>query len=143
MATTRPESLEKMRYISGVGEQKLEQYGASFLKLIQSSPLPDILKNNLSDTVNETLVLLNQGLHIETIASQRDIKLSTVYTHLADAIEVGLIEAKAVLQLSDGEYNEIINALEMHLDDDKLKPAFDALEGQYDYGILKCVQASF
>jgi len=143
MATTRPESLEKMRYISGVGEQKLEQYGASFLKLIQSSPLPDILKNNLSDTVNETLVLLNQGLHIETIASQRDIKLSTVYTHLADAIEVGLIEAKAVLQLSDGEHNEIINALEMHQDDDKLKPAFDALEGQYDYGILKCVQASF
>lgn len=143
MARTRPESLERMQYISGVGEQKLKKYGQSFLEVIQSSPLPELLQNNLSDTVNETLALLNDGFDIETIASKRDIKLSTVYTHLADAIEVGLIEAKEVLQLSDGEHNEIINALEMNADDDKLKPVFDALDGSYDYGILKCVQASF
>jgi len=143
MAKTRPATLEAMRYISGVGEQKLNKYGDTFLEVIISSPLPDILKNNLSDTVNETLTLLNDGLDAETIASKRDIKLSTVYTHFADAIEVGLIEAKNVLQLSDGEHNEIVNALEIHMDDDRLKPAFDALEGNYDYGILKCVQASF
>jgi len=143
MARTRPENLERMQYISGVGEQKLKQYGQSFIEIIQSSPLPDILQNNLSDTVNDTLILLNDGLDIESIARKRDIKLSTVYTHLADAIEAGLIEAKEVLQLSDGEHNEIINALEMNMDDDRLKPAFDALEGNYDYGILKCVQASF
>ena len=143
MAKTRPESLDRMQYISGVGEQKLKKFGASFLDVIQASPLPDILKNNLSDTVNETLTLLNDGLEIEAIASQRDIKLSTIYTHLADAVEAGLVDAKEVLQLSDGEYNEIINALEMNMDDDRLKPAYDALEGQHDYGILKCVQASF
>jgi len=130
MAKTRPESLERMQYISGVGEQKLKKFGQSFLDVILASPLPDILQNNLSDTVNETLTLLNQGFDAETIASTRDIKLSTVYTHFADAIEVGLIEAKTVLQLSDGEHNEIVNALEMHMDDDRLKPAFDALEGQ-------------
>ena len=143
MAKTRPESLERMQYISGVGEQKLKQYGQSFLDVILASPLPDILQNNLSDTVNETLALLNDGFDAEAIASKRDIKLSTVYTHFADAIEVGLIEAKTVLHLSDGEHNEIVNALEMHMDDDRLKPAFDALEGNYDYGILKCVQAGF
>lgn len=143
MAKIRPENLERMLYISGVGEQKLKQYGQSFLDVIQSSPLPDILQNNLSDTVNETLTLLNDGLDIEAIAIKREIKLSTVYTHLADAIEVGLIEAKTVLNLSEGEHNEIVNALEMNMEDDRLKPAFDALEGQYDYGILKCVQASF
>lgn len=143
MAKTRPENLDRMQYISGVGEQKLKKFGQSFLEVIQASPLPDILQNNLSDTVNETLSLLNDGLDAETIASQRDIKLSTVYTHFADAIEAGLIEAKNVLQLSECEHNEIINALEMNMDDDRLKPAFDALEGAYDYGILKCVQASF
>lgn len=143
MAKIRPENLERMQYISGVGEQKLKKFGQSFLEVIQSSPLPDILQNNLSDTVNETLALLNDGLEAEAIANKRDIKLSTVYTHFADAIEAGLIEAKNVLQLSDGEHNEIINALEMNMDDDRLKPAFDALDGQYDYGILKCVQASF
>lgn len=141
MAKLRPESLERMQYISGVGEKKLEKFGKSFLAVIKSSPLPDLLQNNLSDTVNETLTLLNDGLDIEAIATKRDIKLSTVYTHLADAIEVGLIDAKDVLQLSDAEYTEIIHAIEMHADDDKLKPVFDALEGSYDYGILKCIQA--
>ena len=143
MAKTRPVNLDRMQYISGVGEQKLKKFGQTFLEVIQSSPLPDVLQNNLSDTVNETLTLLNDGLDAEAIASQRDIKLSTVYTHFADAIEAGLIEAKEVLQLSEGEHNEIINALEMNMEDDRLKPAFDALEGAYDYGILKCVQASF
>lgn len=143
MAKVRPENLERMQYISGVGEQKLKKFGQTFLEVIISSPLPGMLQNNLSDTVNETLTLLNDGIDIESIANQRDIKLSTVYTHLADAIEVGLIEAKEVLQLSDVEHNEIVNALEMHMDDDRLKPAYDALDGSYDYGILKCVQASF
>ena len=143
MAKTRPDNLEAMRYISGVGEQKLDKYGDSFLTIIQSSPLPDILKNNLSDTVNETLILLNDGHDIENIASKRDIKISTVYTHIADAIEVGLVDAKEVLQLTDDQHNEIIATLEMNEDESRLKPVFDSLEGQYDYGVLKCVQASF
>jgi ATP-dependent DNA helicase RecQ len=144
MAKTRPVTLETMQYIPGVGEKKLDKFGQSFLDVIQSSPLPDILQNNLSDTINETLSLLNEGNDIETIASKRDIKVSTVYTHIADAIEVGLIDAKDVLQLTDDQHNEIIAALEMNNDDEgRLKPVFDTLEGQYDYGILKCVQASF
>ena len=144
MARTRPVTPEAMRYISGVGEQKLDKYGESFLDVIQSCPLPDILQNNLSDTVNETLSLLNDGNNIETIASKRDIKVSTVYTHIADAIDVGLIDAKTVLQLNDSEYDEIIAALEINEDDSgRLKPVYDAFDGNYDYGILKCVQASF
>jgi len=143
MAKTRPDNLQAMRYISGVGEQKLDKYGDSFLTIIQSSPLPDILKNTLSDTVNETLILLNDGHDIENIASKRDIKISTVYTHIADAIEVGLVDAKEVLQLTDDQHNEIIATLEMNEDECRLKPVFDSLEGQYDYGVLKCVQASF
>ena len=144
MAKTRPDNLEAMRYISGVGEQKLNKFGESFLDIILSSPLPDILKNNLSDTINETLSLLNDGNDIDSIASKRDIKISTVYTHIADAIEVGLVDAKDVLQLSDDQHNEIIVALEMNDNDEgRLKPVFDSLDGSYDYGVLKCVQASF
>ena len=144
MAKTRPATLEAMRYISGIGEQKLDKYGKSFLTIILASPLPDILQNNLSDTINETLSLINDGHDIDSIASKRDIKVSTVYTHIADAIEVGLLEAQQVLQLTDDQHNEIIHALEMNDDDEgRLKPVFDSLEGQYDYGILKCVQASF
>ncbi|MDH5600123.1 MAG: DNA helicase RecQ [Gammaproteobacteria bacterium] len=144
MASTRPTTLEALRYISGVGEQKLEQYGERFLAIIHSLPLPELLQNNLSDTINETLSLINEGIDIETIASQRDLKLSTIYSHIAEAVEVGLLEAKEILQLSDSEYDEITAALEMNEDKDgRLKPVYDAFEGQYDYGVLKCVQASF
>ena len=144
MAKTRPTDLEAMRYISGVGEQKLAKFGSSFLEIILDSPLPDILKNNLSDTINETLILLNQGQKLDQIAENRSIKVSTVYSHVAEAIAAGLLDARKVLSLAEEDYREIIVALEMTMDEEgRLKPVYDALDEKYDYGILKCVQASF
>ena len=144
MAATRPETLEAMRYISGVGEQKLEKYGRSFLNIIRSAPLPDILQNNLSDTVNDTLALIKQGKDVDSIAQCRGIKVATVYAHLAEAIEAGLLDARTALSLTEVEYKEIVTAIEMTMmDDGRLKPVYEALDEKYHYGILKCVQASF
>ena len=144
MAATRPESLEVMRFISGVGEQKLDKFGESFLNIILSAPLPDILQNNLSDTINDTLALVNEGQDIESIAQSRGIKVSTVYSHLAEAIETGLLDARIALPLTEDDYKEIVTAIEMTMEDDgRLKPVYEALDEKYDYGILKCVQASF
>ncbi|NOX42731.1 MAG: DNA helicase RecQ [Gammaproteobacteria bacterium] len=145
MARRRPANQEELRYISGVGEQKLEKFGRSFLDIIIAAPpLPAFLNNQLSDTVNETLFLISQQKDINTIAQERGISGSTVYTHLADAIEAGLLDPCNVLPLDNEQYSEIVNALEMYGDGDekRLKPVFEALEANYDYGILKCVQAS-
>ncbi|MCK4743315.1 MAG: DNA helicase RecQ [Sulfuriflexus sp.] len=148
MANSRPDSLDAMRYISGVGEQKLKKYGREFLDIINEHPLAELFDNNLSDTVNETLLHYSKGNDAEKTAQQRDIKIATVYAHLAEAIDCGLIEAQKATQLSDAEYNEIISALEMIDDGEdnpakqkRLKPIFEALDQTYDYGILKCVQA--
>jgi len=149
MANTRPDSLDAMRYISGVGEQKLKKYGREFLTIIQEHPLSELLDNNLSDTVNETLMHFDKGNNPSNIAQQRDIKLTTVYAHLVEAISSGLLDARQVVELSDEEYNEIINALEMIDDGEdnepkqkRLKPVFEALDEAYNYEVLKCVQAS-
>jgi len=149
MANTRPESLDAMRFISGVGEQKLNKYGREFLAIIAAYPLPELLDSSLSDTINETLLFYSKGNNPANIARLRDIKVATVYSHLAEAIAVGLLDAKKVVGLDDTEYNDIINALEMIDDDEdnlpkhkKLKPVFEALDEAYDYGILKCIQAS-
>ena len=48
MAVQRPESLERMRLISGVGDTKLQRYGNPFLKVIQAHSLPSPLENGLS-----------------------------------------------------------------------------------------------
>jgi len=149
MANTRPDSLDAMRYISGVGEQKLKKYGRDFLDIIDAHPLPDMLDNNLSDTINETLMLFSKDNDPESIAQQRGIKLSTVYAHLAEAIGCGLVDARKVINLNEAEYKEIINALEMVDDGEdnppkqkRLKPIFEALDETYSYEMLKCVQAS-
>lgn len=143
MLKIRPISKSQMSEISGVGEQKLARYGDEFLKVIAQHPLPVLLDNNLSDTVNETLTQFQQGHDVESIARLRELKTSTIYMHLSEAIELGLLDVKAVLGLSELEYKEIVFLIETQSDGDgRLKPVFDALEGEYDYGQLRCVQAS-
>jgi ATP-dependent DNA helicase RecQ len=144
MVHKRPRSSNDMLRISGVGEQKLERYGRQFLNEIAKHPLAALLDNNLSQTINETLILYQQDIPIEQIAQQRNKTISTIYTHLADAIEVGLLDVRDVIDLDDREYDEIVYTIESMEDTEKsrLKPLYEALNEEYDYGILRCVQAS-
>ena len=143
MLKVRPATKSQMSEIMGVGEQKLARYGDAFLKEIARYPLPELLDNNLSDTVNETLNLYQQGNDVDKISKLRDLKLPTIYTHLSEAIEMGLLDVKNVLDINEQEYKEIIFLIETQSGDDgRLKPIFEALDGVYDYGQLRCVQAS-
>ena len=144
MARLRPRKPEELRFISGVGEQKLNRYGQAFLNEINAVPLPDLLNNQLSDTVNETLYFYTQGNDAETIARQRQITLTTVYGHFAEAVQAGLLDPNDVLPIDDSDYTTIVNTMELldTREERRLKPVYDALQGAYDYGILKCVLAS-
>ncbi len=144
MVKKRPKTSDDMRRISGVGEQKLARYGQKYLNEIAKYPLAELLDNHLSSTVNETLMLYQQGNTIDQIAQQRDVKETTIYTHLADAIEVGLLNVRDVIELSDDEYDEIVFSIESMEGEEKgrLKPVFEELDQEYDYGVLRCVQAS-
>jgi len=144
MLKKRPCTQNEMSKISGVGEQKLSKFGQQFINEISKHPLPELLDNNLSDTVNETLTLYQQGKTIEQIIKQRELSSTTVYTHLSAAIEMGLLDVKKVLALDEQKYDEIVYAIESYADstDIRLKPVYEAFEGAYDYGLLRCVQAS-
>ncbi|RLJ18606.1 DNA helicase RecQ [bacterium endosymbiont of Escarpia laminata] len=144
LARRRPASLHEMAAISGVGESKLARYGQQFLLHIREYPLPDLLRNNLSDTVNETLYLFNSGKDAQRIAQERELKLTTVFSHFAEALEVGLLDVTDVLPLESEEYTQIVRLME-HLDvceEGRLKPLYEALDGAWDYGILRCVLAA-
>ncbi len=144
MLKVRPTNLNDMNRITGVGEQKLERFGKKFIDEIAKFPLPELLDNTLSKTVNETLMLYQQGKTIAQIIKQRELTSTTVYTHLSEAIEMGLLDVKEVLELDEQKYDEIVFAIESFGDDEerRLKPVFEALDGAYDYGLLRCVQAS-
>lgn len=144
MVKKRPSAISDMRYISGVGDQKIKRYGKLFIAEIAKHPLLELLNNKLSATVNESLILYQDGLSIEQIAVQREAKENTIYGHMADAIEAGLLDVKNVLNLEESEYQEIVMMIESLEDESKgrIKPIYEALDEEYDYGVIKCVQAS-
>ncbi len=143
MARLRPSTPEQLLGISGVGEGKLARFGPDFLEEIARHPRPELLDHGFSDTVNETLYLHQQGADPQTIARSRDLQLSTVYAHLAEAIETGLLSARQVLNLEDDEYQRISEAIEQlaTCEQAALKPLYEALGQAYDYGVLRCVVA--
>ena len=144
MAHARPASEAGLLDLTGVGEQKLQRYGKAFLAEIANHPLAALLDNSFSDTINATLQLHLQGKDAEAIAVARNLKPATVYTHFAEAIAAGQLQPRDVLSLSDTEYREIVNALELlgTKNNSPLQPVHEALDEKYDYGLLRCVQAS-
>jgi ATP-dependent DNA helicase RecQ len=148
MVYYRPNTLRDLRKINGVGQLKLERYGQQFLNILehyqddmpQNRSLPTaIAQNRLSETVNLTLEAFKRGLTAEQIAEHRQLKLTTIYSHFADLIEENIINFEEVLDLSDAEREEIETFLMQMDDTTKLKPAYDFFDGEYSYGVLKCV----
>ncbi|MFA5956614.1 DNA helicase RecQ [Hyphomicrobium sp.] len=140
LSEKRPTTESALHDIMGLGASKIARYGAAFIDVISQFKKHPALSNRLSATVNVTLAAHLRGLDAEAIAAERGIEVSTVYGHLADAIEAGLITADDALKLDATERDEIEAAFERceTRDTGKLGPAFAALEGRYDYGILKC-----
>jgi ATP-dependent DNA helicase RecQ len=144
LAEKRPQTLAALADITGLGASKIKRYGGAMLDTLAAFSGHPLLQNRLSATVNETLALHLQGLDAEAIATRRGLEPGTVYGHFAEAIEAGLVEARAVLQgLDDGDIDEIHAAFERlgTLDSGKLGPVHAALDGRFDYGILKCILA--
>ncbi len=143
MVKKRPVEGEKFMYISGVGEYKLAKYGEVFIEVIKANPLPAKLDNRLSEEVNVSLDHFLELKSVEKVAEVLNINLNTVYMHLSKAIAVGLVDKKDVTGLEDADIDYIIQMAEMtgYLEEKKMKPVFDALDGMYDYGTLRCVLA--
>ena len=138
MAERQPQNREQLALISGIGERKLDAYGDSFLEVIHenigSQP-------QSGDSNAETVLLLCQGMTPLEIAHRRELTVATVYRHLAKAIREGELELADVVALDEAELQEIRFAFE-HSEDKRLKPIYEALGGEYDYGILECVRAA-
>ena len=170
MVRKRPRSLIEMAHISGVGRAKLTHYGDDFLDVlgdhalahghrddrrsdITASPgatasTPHADADELPDTVMASVAMLEQGMAIDTIAERRGLQDSTIYNHLARAIEQGRLDASRYLDLPADDWANIEDALNQQLGETRgnapalLKPVFDALDGRYHYGLLRCVEAA-
>lgn len=137
MSVSQPTTLEQFSLLSGVGKRKLEQYGtlfvANILEYQQASQISPRARQ--SHTQHETLTLFEQGLDIEAIATERNLKPTTILTHLADAILQG--QAIDLNRLISPDRQIPIRHAIAQLGMEALKPIFDHLEGTYSYGEIR------
>ena len=103
MAQQQPLSRSQFLALSGVGDRKLSQYGDAFMEEIKvfrednglpvtpgvtPPPTPAIpLRGNVSGTHLETLALHQRGLRMDEIAEQRNLRTSTITSHLEVLLE--------------------------------------------------------
>ena len=148
MAQVQPQTLAEFGTISGVGARKLEQYGERFLSEIkayrqeQGLAVSRIAKKADSPNFTQlmTLDLYEQGLSIEEIAKQRNLRTSTITSHLAELIEMGKQIDLAGLVFPERQ-KIIMEAIQEIGETEALKPIYEYLGEQFSYDEIRLVKA--
>ncbi|NVK09385.1 MAG: DNA helicase RecQ [Tenacibaculum sp.] len=126
----RPQSDEEFLAISGVGQRKLEVYGAEFMEEIKT--FLNEKKRTKKDTTLETFKLYKEGFTIDEIAENRGLKPTTIFSHLS----------KLYLEGKDVSLDEFIeadtlalvaNAKKVLKNETTLKPYFEFLGEKVPY----------
>ena len=143
MAQVQPQTLVEFGQLSGVGSRKLQQYGEVFITEISAYRQEQGLSNNKTSSSGTQLItwdLFEQGFTVEQIAEKRNLKTSTISSHLAEMIEMG--KSVDLEKLVTPVRQEIIlQAIEEIGDTNALKPIYEHLEEQYSYDEIRLVKA--
>jgi ATP-dependent DNA helicase RecQ len=141
MAQKKPITEAQMKAVSGVGSEKFRRFGSTFINEIvdfarqNTKPGARVVKGM---TYVETLDLYNTGYPVAVIAEKRDLSPVTIISHLIKLKEDGHpIDLEALI---DTDAYKIIVATADELQirkTDAMKPLFDALNGQFDYGQIR------
>jgi ATP-dependent DNA helicase RecQ len=161
MAQQRPQSQFQFSQIPGVGKQKLEAYYTPFtgeirlyceLHNLSMGLLPEkeqavkkekeaapAMPAGPSLTRQITLQMYQDGQGIDDIARERNLKPSTIFTHLAELIEAGeSIDVKQLIQ--PGHFEIIADALQQ-IGGEALRPIKEFLGDEYSYEEIRLVRA--
>jgi ATP-dependent DNA helicase RecQ len=141
MMEHKPSTLDQLSLLPGVGKRKLEQYGSQFLAIIHEHGEST---STFSDTASESVDLFKLGFSIPQIAEKRSLKETTIYGHLAQYLEQGLLLLADVVDLPEQEIQRIEETIINLPDDQKnaLKPVYESFDGTYSYDVLRCVRAA-
>jgi ATP-dependent DNA helicase RecQ len=153
MAREYPSTPAEFSRISGVGERKRADFGHVFIAEINAhleehppltfASLPSAnaapARPSLTPTVKETLQLFRQGLEISEIATRRGFVASTIYSHLAAAIEAGQeVDLRRILS---AEAEAEIGAALKKFGFGGIGRALESFGGRYEYGHFKIYRA--
>lgn len=136
MARQRPTTPDAFRNVSGVGERKLEMFGAAFL-----AEIAEFMRGKVGEgtklkgaTQLVTFELYQRGRTVAEIAQERQLGPSSITNHLIQLAQAGYdIDLHSLITAA--ERREIQAAIDtVGIEDNRTKPVYDHLEGKYDYG---------
>ncbi|MBT3817582.1 MAG: DNA helicase RecQ [Candidatus Magasanikbacteria bacterium] len=144
MVQSLPKTKKEFRMISGVGDKKLERYGELFIdKIIHvMADQRKIGKNIKGSTQMVTYEMFRKGMAVPTIARERKLKGTTIYSHLAELYEKGH-DINISQFLDKSEIKILMAAIETCGVDARLKKVYNKLDGKIDYGKIRLGMAKY
>ncbi|MDJ1491429.1 DNA helicase RecQ [Cytophagaceae bacterium DM2B3-1] len=136
MAQKKPVTKTEMLNITGVGQEKFNRYGETFLNAIL-----DFLAQNKGaarladvDTYQLTQQLYEQGNNIEDIATKRNMSPGTIFTHFLKLSQQGIaIDWSRFISIED-KNNILAGAKKLGMQKgDRLQPLFEYLDQKHSY----------
>lgn len=142
MAARRPITPEDFRKITGVGEKKLERYGAIFMGEIRrfcekQVSLSQPVKKQSSEYV--TMEMLNKNMDLDEITLARNLSLNTIYGHIEKLIISG--ENIQIEKFIEKEKIQVISNTILEIGGETLKPIKERLGDNFAYGEIRIVRA--
>lgn len=159
MATFLPVKVEDIRKISGVGDLKLQKYGAHFLDRVIQYCQENALESRMelkaakrerksrpkghkdgTDTFSISLNMFRDGISVAEIARQRSLGVTTIESHLARFVASGdLMLTDVVDEKKIEPIREAIASMPGNL---ALSPVKEILGDSYSYGEIRAVMAA-
>jgi len=140
--------------ISGVGAKKLEQFGDTFLAVInnfvkENNLFPIDIPSKIAEKFRarkymskfyvKTKELIDQKMPIEMIAKNQGLVYSTIINHIETMIDADEKLNLDYLKPPVEKFNTIKDAFEK-CGDERLKPVFEYLEEKYSYEEIRLVR---
>ena len=131
MEDQEPVTQKQFLDIQGVGQAKMEKYGADFIKVIKEHVQKPKPKSG-SKTYLETKKLIQQGLSLEEIAETRKLTIGSVYNHLMKLHDEGM-EVDFYQFIQPVEVKQVHDATLKVEDADKLKSFYEYFKEEMPY----------
>jgi len=161
----RPRSLGEFGCIPGVGLNKLNHYGETFLDRMTAHEaehgrpagvpeIPEELRERLerkkteklelTATEETSLELFARHGDVDRVAEVRGLKPPSIWKHLTKAAALGKIDYRSAVDLPDGEIDLILDTLKSFQDRGivSLTPVFETLNKRYSFDLLRFLKAS-
>ena len=151
IAQEKPVTLHALKEIEGMGPKRVKAYGAEILDIVlrfigenpETADLGEMPeepvkkeKKPKGETYRITKEMFEKGMSVETIAKERNLAVSTIYSHLVHFVEQGALEASQFVEKE--KYNEILEYFESTFDP-QINIAREVLGDEFQYGEIKAV----